>query len=91
VGERPAEVIKAQADASVNGVYVVVADRCGRERGVDWISGSVIVGPDGYPLAGPVLADRAEVLVADCDLAATRDKRINSRNDLLGDRRPELY
>jgi predicted amidohydrolase len=90
-GERPAEVIKAQADASVNGVYVVVADRCRRERGVDWISGSVIVGPDGYPLAGPVLADRPEVLVADCDLAATRDKRINSRNDLLGDRRPELY
>ena len=90
-GERPAEVIKAQADASVNGVYVVVADRCGRERGVDWISGSVIVGPDGYPLAGPVLADRAEVLVADCDLAAARDKRINSRNDLLGDRRPDLY
>ena len=90
-GERPAEVVKVQADASVNGVYVVVADRCGRERGVDWISGSVIVGPDGYPLAGPVLADRAEVLVADCDLAATRDKRINEHNDLLGDRRPELY
>ena len=84
-------MIKAQADASVNGVYVVVADRCGVERGVDWISGSVIVGPDGYPLAGPVLADRAEVLVADCDLAATRDKRINEHNDLLGDRRPDLY
>jgi predicted amidohydrolase len=90
-GERPAEVVKAQAGASVNGVYVVVADRCRRERGVDWISGSVIIGPDGYPLAGPVLADHPEVLVADCDLAATRDKRINSRNDLLGDRRPELY
>jgi predicted amidohydrolase len=90
-GERPAEVVKAQADASVNGVYVVVADRCGRERGVDWISGSVIIGPDGYPLAGPVLADRPELLVADCDLAAARDKRINEHNDLLGDRRPELY
>src|SRR6201996_3876241 len=90
-GERPAEVIKAQADAAVNGVYVVVADRCGPERGVDWISGSVIVGPGGYPLAGPVLADRAEVLVADCDLAATRDKRINEHNDLLGDRRADLY
>jgi len=90
-GERPAEVIKAQADAATNGVYVVVADRCGTERGVDWISGSVIVGPDGYPLAGPVLADHPEVLVADCDLAATRDKRINEHNDLLGDRRPGLY
>ncbi|HEY0716112.1 MAG TPA: nitrilase-related carbon-nitrogen hydrolase [Streptosporangiaceae bacterium] len=90
-GERPAEVIKVQAAASVNGVYVVVADRCGRERGVDWISGTVIVGPDGYPLAGPVLAGRPAVLVAGCDLAAARDKRINSRNDLLADRRPELY
>jgi predicted amidohydrolase len=90
-GERPAEVTKVQADASVNGVYVVVADRCGRERGVDWISGTVIVGPDGYPLAGPVLADRPSVLVADCDLAAARDKRINEHNDLLADRRPELY
>jgi predicted amidohydrolase len=84
-------VTKVQADASVNGVYVVVADRCGRERGVDWISGTVIVGPDGYPLAGPVLADRPSVLVADCDLAATRDKRINEHNDLMADRRPELY
>jgi predicted amidohydrolase len=90
-GERPAEVVKAQADASVNGVYVVVADRCRRERGVDWISGSVIVGPDGYPLAGPVLADRPEVLVADCDLVATRNKRINEHNDLLDDRRSDLY
>jgi 5-aminopentanamidase len=90
-GERPAEVIKVQAGAAVNGVYVVVADRCGRERGVDWISGSVIVGPLGYPLAGPVLADRPGLLVADCDLVATRDKRINEHNHLLDDRRSDLY
>jgi predicted amidohydrolase len=90
-GERPAEVTKVLADASVNGVYVVVADRCGVERGVDWISGTLIAGPEGYLLAGPVLADHPALLVADCDLAAARDKRINSRNDLLADRRPELY
>jgi predicted amidohydrolase len=90
-GERPAEVTKVQADASVNGVYVVVADRCGTERGVDWISGTVIVGPDGYPVAGPVLDDRPALLVADCDLPAARDKRINEHNDLLTDRRPDLY
>jgi 5-aminopentanamidase len=90
-GERPAEVTKVQADASVNGVYVVVADRCGIERGVDWISGTLIAGPEGYLLAGPVLADHPALLLADCDLAAARDKRINSRNDLLADRRPELY
>jgi 5-aminopentanamidase len=84
-------VTKVQADASVNGVYVVVADRCGVERGVDWISGTLIAGPEGYLLAGPVLADHPALLVADCDLAAARDKRINEHNDLLADRRPELY
>jgi predicted amidohydrolase len=90
-GERPAEVVKAQADASVNGVFVVVADRCGAERGVEWISGSVIIGPDGYPLAGPALEDQPAVLLADCDLSRARDKRLNDHNDLLTDRRPELY
>ena len=67
------------------------ADRCGVERGVDWISGTLIAGPEGYLLAGPVLADHPALLVADCDLAAARDKRINEHNDLLADRRPELY
>jgi predicted amidohydrolase len=90
-GERPAEVIKAQAAAAVNGVYVAVADRCRDERGVHWISGSTIIGPDGFPLAGPVLADEPALLVADCDLQRARDKRISANNDLFADRRPGLY
>jgi len=90
-GERPSEVIKAQAAAATNGVFVAVADRCGVERGVSWISGSVIVGPDGYPLAGPVLADHPAVLTAVCELPQARDKKLAGDNDLLGDRRPELY
>ena len=90
-GERPAEVIKAQAAAATNGVFVAVADRCQAERGVSWISGSVIVGTEGYPLAGPVLADRATVLTAACDLPRARDKKLSGDNDLLADRRPELY
>jgi 5-aminopentanamidase len=89
--ERPAEVVKAQADAATGGVFVAIADRCGTERGVDWIGGTVIIGPDGYPVAGPVLADRPAVLTADCDLARARDKRVSDHNDLLADRRPELY
>jgi predicted amidohydrolase len=89
--ERPAEVVKAQADASTNGVFVAVADRCGTERGVAWIGGTVIIGPDGYPVAGPVAADHPAVLTADCDLSRARDKRLNDHNDLLGDRRPGLY
>jgi predicted amidohydrolase len=90
-GERPAEVIKAQAAAATNGVFVAVADRCQIERGVSWISGSVLVGPDGYPLAGPVLADHPAVLTAACDLPSARDKRLAGENDLLADRRPEIY
>jgi len=89
--ERPSEVVKVQAGAAVNGVFIVVADRCATERGVAWVGGSLIAGPDGYPLAGPVTADRPALLTAECDLPRARDKRINSRNDLFTDRRPDLY
>jgi 2,6-dihydroxypseudooxynicotine hydrolase len=90
-GERPADVVKAQAAAAVNGVFLAVANRCQAERGVTWVSGSVIVSPSGYPLTGPVLADRPSVLTAACDLPRARDKRISTANDLFADRRPELY
>ncbi|HET9970880.1 MAG TPA: nitrilase-related carbon-nitrogen hydrolase [Streptosporangiaceae bacterium] len=90
-GERPAEVVKAQATAAANGVFVAVADRCRTERGVSWVSGSLIASPDGYLLAGPVLADRPALLTAECDLPRARNKRVSERNDLLADRRPELY
>ena len=90
-GERPAEVMKVQASASVNGVFIAVADRCADERAVSWIGGSVIVSPEGFPLAGPVIADRPAVLAAACDLTLARDKRISAANDVLADRRPELY
>jgi 5-aminopentanamidase len=90
-GERPAEVVKAQATAAASGVFVAVADRCRTERGVPWISGSLIASPEGYLLAGPVLADRPTLLTADCDLPRARNKRVSERNDLLADRRPELY
>ncbi|HZE05089.1 MAG TPA: nitrilase-related carbon-nitrogen hydrolase [Solirubrobacteraceae bacterium] len=90
-GERPAEVVRVQAAASVNRMFVAACDRAGSERGVDWVSGTVIVGPDGFPLAGPVVEDRAVTLLAACRLDEARRKRVSERNDVLGDRRPELY
>jgi predicted amidohydrolase len=90
-GDQPAEVIKARANAAVNGMFVAVADRCGDERGVSWVSGSLIADPSGVALAGPVLADRPAVLAAECDLSLARDKRVSAHNDLLADRRPGLY
>jgi hypothetical protein len=38
-----------------------------------------------------VLADRPAVLTAACDLPRARDKTVSKHNDLLDDRRPELY
>ncbi|MEY9940421.1 putative amidohydrolase [Streptacidiphilus sp. MAP5-52] len=91
-GEHPGEVVRVQADAMVNRLPIAVADRAGHERGVDWTGGSVIVDADGWPL---VLAsegtDATQILIADVDLTASRDKRISARNDVHADRRPWLY
>lgn len=93
--ERPLEVIKAQAYAGAYRVFVVVADRCGTERGQEWVGGSTIVGADGYVLAGPATGagDLAQpgLLVADLDLDLARDKGVGPHNDARRDRRPELY
>jgi predicted amidohydrolase len=90
-GERSGEVVSAQAAASSNGVFIAVADRCGSERGVDWLGGSVILRRGGYPAAGPVCQDRPAVLTASLDLKLARNKRISELNDLFTDRRLDLY
>jgi 5-aminopentanamidase len=89
--ERPAEVVRVQAGASSNRMFIAAADRCGTERGVEWVSGTVIVGADGFPLAGPVCADEPTTILARCGLQLARDKRTSERNDVFADRRPELY
>ncbi len=68
----------------------MVADRCGPERGVDWIGGSLICDVRGHLSAGPDLGV-STLLIADLDLEAALDKRVSARNDAFGDRRPELY
>jgi predicted amidohydrolase len=89
-GERPIEVVRTMAAASSNRVFVAAADRCGRERGVDWVGGSAIIAPSGFPLAGPGLAGTG-VLRASIEVAQARDKRIGDRNDVLADRRVDVY
>lgn len=89
-GERPGEIVKVQADASVNRMFIAAADRSGTERGQDWLGGSTIVDPDGYPLAMAALG-RAGTIMTDIDLAEARNKSISSNNDVHADRRPELY
>jgi predicted amidohydrolase len=89
-GERPGEIIRVQADAAVNRMFVAVADRVGRERGQDWLGGTVIVDPDGYPVSRIRLGEE-HIATATLDLAEARDKSISPLNDVHADRRPELY
>jgi len=90
-GERAAEIVRVQADAAVNRMFIAACDRVGGERGVDWVGGSVIVDPGGWPLAGPMSAPWTGCLVAECRLDEARDKHVSEHNDVLADRRPELY
>ncbi|WP_223549743.1 nitrilase family protein [Pseudomonas sp. A-B-19] len=89
--ERPAEVLRVQANASVNRMFIAACDRYGHERGVGWVQGSVIVDADGYPLAGPAEQGGEQMLLATLNLGEARNKRISARNDLHRDRRPQLY
>lgn len=83
------------ARALENRVHFVACDRVGEERGFRFIGRSKIVSATGDALAeaGP---DEEELILAEVDLDAARNKRIVYRPgefevDLFGDRRPELY
>lgn len=92
-GERPAEIVRVQANASVNRLFIAVCDRAGQERGVDWVGGSVIVDADGYPLTPSLRQPNATegLLLATINLAQARNKRVSAHNDIHLDRRPALY
>jgi predicted amidohydrolase len=77
-----------------NGVFAITANRIGTEtrgdKSLTYSGMSQITGPRGEVLcsAGP---DEEVVGVAEIDPLRARDKRVTERNDLLADRRPELY
>lgn len=82
----------AMASAHSNALNLVCADRIGEERSQAFIGRSVIVGSDGWPLAGPASPDREEILYADLNLRTSRRARqLNAFNHLLRDRRDDVY
>ncbi|MDT5179445.1 MAG: 5-aminopentanamidase [Mycobacterium sp.] len=89
-GERPTEMVRALAGAGTNRMPIAVCDRTRQERGVDWVGGSVITDADGYPMAVAQYGEPGTI-TADVDLAESRIKRFNDNNDVLGDRRTDLY
>jgi 5-aminopentanamidase len=89
-GGLPVELAVTIAAAHLSRVFVAVCDRAGSERGADWVGATAIVDERGHVLAGPV-GEAVETVSAALDLARARDKAWNERNDVFGDRRPELY
>lgn len=84
--------ILAMGGAHANSMFVACADRVGVERGQPFLGNSVIAGHDGWPLAGPASADRPEMILAHMNLADARRKRtLNDFNQLLRDRRTDVY
>jgi predicted amidohydrolase len=85
------DVVVALATAHVNRVHLIVADRCRTERGTAWLGAAVIVGADGTLLAGPPAGDGEAMALAELDPVQARSKSWDARNDLLGDRRRDVY
>jgi len=84
--------ILAMGGAPSNSMFVAAADRVGVERGQPFLGSSLIVSHTGWPLAGPASFDREEMIFAEVNLADARRKRsLNEFNQLLRDRRTDVY
>ncbi len=80
-----------RAAAHTNGIFIACADRVGVERGQPFEGQSLIIGPKGWPLAGPASRDETETLSAVVDLDEAGRKDLNTFNSLLRDRRTDIY
>jgi predicted amidohydrolase len=89
-GQIPQEIVAMRAHALFNRVFVASCDRCGTERGVEFLGGSVIADEQGWSRTALGLGAPGS-FSADCMLERSRDKRWGERNDVFADRRPELY
>lgn len=84
--------VMCMASAHSNQCFVAACSRVGTERGQEFIGGSVIVGPHGWPVAGPGVAQPGIAAVACIDPVGSRAERRNDPfNRPLWDREPEQY
>jgi predicted amidohydrolase len=84
-----------RARAAENRIYLLTANRVGRERWAEFCGWSQIVDPSGRRLAEAGATEEA-LLVGEVDLEEARTKDFVGRESeyelhLFGDRRPELY
>ena len=77
--------------AYANRLFVLCANRVGREKGVGYLGNSLVAGPAGETFAGPAGSEETTILVADVDPKQADDKHVGEDNDVLADRRVDLY
>jgi N-carbamoylputrescine amidase len=84
--------ILVMAAAHSNSLFIACADRIGVERGQSFEGQSLVVGHTGWPVAGPASRDHEEILIVEVNLAdARRDRNWNDFNQVLRDRRSDVY
>lgn len=84
--------ILAISSAHSNGLNLICANRIGTERSQAFIGQSLIIGANGWPLAGPADAVSEQILIASINLKTSRlAKQHNPFNHVLGDRRIDAY
>lgn len=90
-GEAMANVL-CMSSAHSNSLPVIAADRCGIERGQEFLGRSTITSHTGWLLAGPASSEADTVLHAAIDLEeAARARTWNEFNDPIANRRPDVY
>jgi len=91
-GQMSMSNILCMAAAHSNSLYVAAACRTGIERGQPFIGQSLIVNHEGWPIAGPASEEDPCILIAEVNLAdARRQRSLNSFNQLMRDRRIDVY
>lgn len=83
--------VMTMANAHSNQVFVAACSRVGTERGQRFIGDSVVVGYDGWVIAGPA-PDVPAIITATIDPIGSRTaRREDPFNRPLGDRQPTAY
>lgn len=84
--------ILVMAASHSNSIFIAAADRVGTEREQPFIGQSLITSYTGWPVAGPASDKNPEIVIATVNLAAAkRHRNWNDFNQVLKDRRPEVY
>jgi N-carbamoylputrescine amidase len=82
---------QAIAQANCNKVAIMCANRAGKEGPHEFVGKSLIVDASGQIIAGPASSSKPEILCADINLNASRNKGYGTQSDLFKDRRIDLY